>query len=141
MVSVADEIETSIAPAAIERAMAVFEKFKEPRPRPTRAGPQGAHGPHLRSGSRRSDRRGAAGRFRTEAPQVGRANDHGGQAMRIRSHSESHVVELEDGSRWQIFPGDLDLTLDWKPETELVVEPIEDDVTPMRWSAPAPRCA
>jgi len=28
-VSVADEIETSVAPAAIERAMAVFEKFKE----------------------------------------------------------------------------------------------------------------
>ena len=49
--------------------------------------------------------------------------------MRIRSHSESHVVELEDGSRWRIFPGDLDLTLDWKPETQLVVEPIEDDVS------------
>ena len=49
--------------------------------------------------------------------------------MRIRSHSESHVVELEDGSRWQIFPGDLDLTLDWKPETQLVVEPIEDEVS------------
>jgi hypothetical protein len=29
--------------------------------------------------------------------------------MRIRSHSESHLVELDDGSRWQIFPGDLDL--------------------------------
>ena len=26
--------------------------------------------------------------------------------MRIRSHSESHIVELDDGSRWQIFPGD-----------------------------------
>ena len=23
--------------------------------------------------------------------------------MRIRSHSESHIVELDDGSRWQIF--------------------------------------
>ena len=22
-----------------------------------------------------------------------------------RSHSESHIVELDDGSRWQIFPG------------------------------------
>jgi hypothetical protein len=50
--------------------------------------------------------------------------------MRIRSHSESHVVELEDGSRWQIFPGDLDLTLDWTPETELVVEPIAFAVLP-----------
>jgi len=35
--------------------------------------------------------------------------------MKIKSHSESHIVELEDGSRWQIFPGDLDLTLDWQP--------------------------
>lgn len=36
--------------------------------------------------------------------------------MRILSHSESHIVELEDGSRWQIFPGDLDVTLGWTPE-------------------------
>ena len=48
------------------------------------------------------------------------------RAMRIRSHSESHIVELDDGSRWQIFPGDLDLTLDWKPETELSVVPIDE---------------
>ena len=48
--------------------------------------------------------------------------------MRIRSHSESHLVELDDGSRWQIFPGDLDLTLNWKPETEITVAPAEDDV-------------
>lgn len=49
--------------------------------------------------------------------------------MRIRSHSESHIVELDDGSRWQIFPGDLDLTLDWTPETELSVVPIDDEVS------------
>jgi hypothetical protein len=48
--------------------------------------------------------------------------------MKIRSHSESHVVELEDGSVWRIFPGDLDLTLHWKPETELALERIEDEV-------------
>ncbi|MBR1366839.1 MULTISPECIES: hypothetical protein [Bradyrhizobium] len=48
--------------------------------------------------------------------------------MKIRSHSESHIVELEDGSRWQIFPGDLDLTLDWKPETDLTVVESEDEV-------------
>jgi hypothetical protein len=48
--------------------------------------------------------------------------------MRIRSHSESHLVELDDGSRWQIFPGDLDLTLNWKPETEITIAPAEDDV-------------
>jgi hypothetical protein len=43
--------------------------------------------------------------------------------MKIKSHSESHIVELDDGSRWQIFPGDLDLTLNWKPETALSVVP------------------
>jgi hypothetical protein len=48
--------------------------------------------------------------------------------MKIRSHSESHLVELDDGSRWQIFPGDLDVTLDWKPETELSVVAVDDDV-------------
>jgi hypothetical protein len=49
--------------------------------------------------------------------------------MRIRSHSESHIVELDEGSRWQIFPGDLDLTLGWKPETELSVAPTDDEVS------------
>ncbi len=47
--------------------------------------------------------------------------------MKIRAHSESHVVELDDGSQWQIFPGDLDLTLNWKPETELSIDRIRDD--------------
>jgi hypothetical protein len=49
--------------------------------------------------------------------------------MKIKSHSESHIVELDDGSQWQIFPGDLDLTLNWKPETDIVVLPIEDEVS------------
>jgi hypothetical protein len=48
--------------------------------------------------------------------------------MKIRSHSESHVVELDDGSRWQIFPGDADVTLDWQPETDLTLAPIDDEV-------------
>jgi hypothetical protein len=48
--------------------------------------------------------------------------------MKIRSHSESHVVELDDGSKWQIFPGDLDVTLSWKPETDLELQPIEDEI-------------
>jgi hypothetical protein len=48
--------------------------------------------------------------------------------MKIRSHSESHIVELDDGSRWQIFPGDLDLTLNWKPETEIGIAPAGDDL-------------
>ena len=49
--------------------------------------------------------------------------------MKIRSHSESHIVELDDGSRWRIFPGDIDATLNWKPETDLAVVPIDDDVS------------
>ena len=46
--------------------------------------------------------------------------------MKIIAHSESHLVELDDGSSWQIFPGDLDVTLNWKPETELKLVRIED---------------
>ena len=42
---------------------------------------------------------------------------------------ESHLVEMDDGSRWRIFPSDLDLTLDWKPETDLAVVPIDDEVS------------
>jgi hypothetical protein len=48
--------------------------------------------------------------------------------MKIRAHSESHIVELEDGSVWQIFPGDSHLTLDWRPETDLTVTPIDDEL-------------
>ncbi|MDH6259007.1 hypothetical protein [Bradyrhizobium sp. BR13661] len=48
--------------------------------------------------------------------------------MKIRTHAESHVVELDDGSCWQIFPGDLAATLSWKPETDLHLEPIGDRV-------------
>jgi hypothetical protein len=48
--------------------------------------------------------------------------------MRIVSHSESHIVELSDGSVWQIFPGDIDLTLAWLPTTELRLFEINDDV-------------
>jgi hypothetical protein len=53
----------------------------------------------------------------------------GAEAMKIKSHSESHIVELDDGSRWRIFPGDLGVTLNWKPETELTVVPSDDDVS------------
>ena len=42
--------------------------------------------------------------------------------MRIRSHSESHLVELDDCSNWKIFPGDLDITLHWGPDTDVRVE-------------------
>ena len=49
--------------------------------------------------------------------------------MKIRSHSESHLVQLKDGSQWQIFPGDIDLTLNWKPETDLAVVPNDDRIS------------
>ena len=49
--------------------------------------------------------------------------------MKIHKHSESHLVELEDGSRWQIFPGDLDVTLNWQPDTELKLVRIADDAS------------
>ena len=47
-------------------------------------------------------------------------------SMKIRAHSESHLVELDDGSKWQIFPGDLDVTLNWQPDTELKLVRIDD---------------
>ena len=49
--------------------------------------------------------------------------------MKIRAHAESHIVELDDGSRWQIFAGDLATTLSWKPETDLHLEPSGDRVS------------
>ena len=48
--------------------------------------------------------------------------------MKIRSHSESHIVELDDGSRWQIFPGDLDITLGWTPEADLTLTKVDDEI-------------
>jgi hypothetical protein len=48
--------------------------------------------------------------------------------MEIRSDSESHAVELDDGLRWQIFPGDLDLTLHWKPKIDLKLVRKVDEV-------------
>jgi hypothetical protein len=49
--------------------------------------------------------------------------------MKIRSHHESHIVELDDGSKWKIFPGDLDLTLTWEPETTLSVIRVDDQIS------------
>lgn len=47
--------------------------------------------------------------------------------MRIRKHEESHIVELEDGSEWRIWPGDLGETLLWMPSTRLAVSEIDDE--------------
>jgi hypothetical protein len=49
--------------------------------------------------------------------------------MKIRTHRVSHVVELDDGSQWKIFPGDLDLTLNWKPDTDLCAEHVEGEIS------------
>jgi hypothetical protein len=49
--------------------------------------------------------------------------------MKIRKHAESHLVELEDGSKWQIFPGDLGITLNWTPDTDIKLVRIEDEAS------------
>jgi hypothetical protein len=51
-----------------------------------------------------------------------------GDFMRIEQHDKSHIVELEDGSRWQIWPGDIATTLQWLPTTELQISAIHDDL-------------
>jgi hypothetical protein len=48
--------------------------------------------------------------------------------MKILTHSESHIVGLEDGSEWQIYPADLDLTLNWLPTTDLEVVKATDKI-------------
>jgi hypothetical protein len=49
--------------------------------------------------------------------------------MRIHEHSESHLVELADGSKWKIFPGDVDVTLNWQPDADLKIVRIVDEVS------------
>jgi hypothetical protein len=48
--------------------------------------------------------------------------------MKILEHPESHIVKLNDGSTWQIFPGDIDHTLMWLPTTELRLFEVNDEV-------------
>jgi hypothetical protein len=58
------------------------------------------------------------------------ADDHSlqyGTAARIKSHAKSHIVELADGSKWGIWPGDLATTLGWTPEAEVEALAIEDE--------------
>jgi hypothetical protein len=49
--------------------------------------------------------------------------------MKIRAHFESHIVELDDGSTWWIYPGDLDVTLNWQPADELKLVRIDNDAS------------
>jgi hypothetical protein len=48
--------------------------------------------------------------------------------LKIRTHSESHIVELDDGSIWRIYPGDLDATLNWQPDADIEIERLDNDV-------------
>jgi hypothetical protein len=48
-----------------------------------------------------------------------------GDFMRIEQHD---IVELEDGSSWQIWPGDIATTLEWLPTTELQILAIDDEL-------------
>jgi hypothetical protein len=48
--------------------------------------------------------------------------------MKILEHSESHIVKMQDGSAWQIFPGDIDQTLTWLPTSELRLFEINDEI-------------
>ena len=49
--------------------------------------------------------------------------------MKIRSHRKSHIVELTDGSRWKIFPGDLDISWIWELQSEFRVQDSEDGLS------------
>ncbi len=49
-----------------------------------------------------------------------------GTSARIKSHAKSHIVELTDGSKWRIWPGDLAATLGWTSEAEIETLPIDD---------------
>ena len=47
--------------------------------------------------------------------------------MRIKKHEKSYIVELEDGSAWRIWPGDLAIPLLWMSSTRLAVSEIDDE--------------
>jgi len=47
--------------------------------------------------------------------------------MLIKNHDKSRIVELEDGSLWRIWPGDLAVTLGWLPTSDLRVFEISDE--------------
>jgi hypothetical protein len=49
--------------------------------------------------------------------------------VKILRHSESHIVELDDGTTWRIFPGDIDVTLNWKPDVDLKLVHIDDEIS------------
>ena len=48
--------------------------------------------------------------------------------MRIKRHSKSYIVKLNDDSVWHIWPGDLAGTLGWLPTTELELVQIDHEI-------------
>ena len=50
-----------------------------------------------------------------------------GGLILIKKHDKSDIVELEDGSLWRIWPGDVALTLNWLPTTDLLISEIGDE--------------
>ena len=49
--------------------------------------------------------------------------------MLIKTHQKAYSVELEDGSRWLIWPPDKSGTLHWSTSTELNVLEIDDSLS------------
>ena len=47
--------------------------------------------------------------------------------MQIKTHQKGYSVELQDGSRWCIWPSDMYGTLQWSPSTDLQVMEVDDN--------------
>ena len=50
------------------------------------------------------------------------------QALLIKRHDVSDVVELTDGSKWRIWPGDISTTLGWLPNTAIEISTTDDEI-------------
>jgi len=48
--------------------------------------------------------------------------------MRIIRHDRSHIVELNDGSAWRIWPADATATLRWLSTTDIDVTDVDDEM-------------
>jgi hypothetical protein len=46
----------------------------------------------------------------------------------IKRHDVSDLVELSDGSKWRIWPGDISTTLGRLPNTPIEISGIDDDI-------------
>jgi hypothetical protein len=59
-------------------------------------------------------------------------NEHPGNVILIKKHDKSDIVELDDGSLWRIWPGDIVLTLNWLPTNDLLVQILVTSFAPTR---------